>query len=41
MEVYWKHKTLFDGLVVMMSGLHLLMMLLGFIGSRFCEAGMR
>ena len=41
MEVYWKHKTLFDGLVIMMSGFHLLMMPLGFIGSRFGEAGMR
>ena len=26
MEVYWKHKILFDGLVVMMGGFHLLMM---------------
>ena len=41
MEVYWKHKTLFDGLVVMMGGFHLLMMLLGVIGSRFGDAGIR
>ena len=41
MKVYWKHKTLFGGLVIMMGGFYLLMMLLGFIGSRFGEAGMR
>ena len=41
MEVYWKHETLFDGLVVMMGGFHLLMMLLGVIGSRFGDAGIR
>ena len=41
MEVYWKHKTLFDGVVVMMGGFHLLMMLLGVIGSRFGDAGIR
>lgn len=41
MEVYWKHKTLFKGLVVMMGSFHLLMMLLGVIGSRFDDAGNR
>ena len=41
MKVYWEYKTLFGGLVIMMGGFYLLMMLLGFIGSRFGEAGMR
>ena len=30
MEVYWKHKRLFKGLVIMMGGFHLLTMLLGY-----------
>ena len=37
MEVHWKHKTLFDGVVVMMGSFHLLMMLLEVIG----DAGIR
>ena len=41
MDVYWKHKTLFDGLVVMTGGFHLLTMLLGVIGSRIGDAGIR
>lgn len=41
MEVYWKHKELFVGLVLMMGGFHLLLMLLGVIGSRFGDAGLR
>ena len=41
MEVYWKHKRLFKGLVIMMGGFHLLTMLLGVIGSRFGDAGLR
>jgi len=41
MEVYWKHKELFVGLVIMMGGFHLLLMLLGVIGSRFGDAGLR
>ena len=41
MEVYWKHKALFDGIVIMMGGFHLLLMLLGVIGSRFRDAGLR
>ena len=41
MEVYWKHKELFDGIVIMMGGFHLLLMLLGVIGSRFGDAGLR
>lgn len=41
MEVYWEHKELFDGIVIMMGGFHLLLMLLGVIGSRFRDAGHR
>ena len=41
MEVYWKHKDLFAGLVIMMGGFHLLLMLLGVIGDRFGDAGLR
>ena len=41
MEVYWKHKELFCGLVIMMGGFHLLLMLLGVMGSRFGNAGLR
>ena len=41
MEIFWKHKSLFKGLVIMMGGFHLLMMLLGVIGTRFGDAGLR
>ena len=41
MEVYWKLKEQFVGLVIMMGGFHLLLMLLGVIGSRFGDAGLR
>lgn len=41
MEVYWEHKELFDGIVIMMGGFHLLLMLLGVIGSRVRDAGLR
>ena len=41
MEIFWKHKSLFKGLVIMMGGFHLLMMLLGIIGTRFGDAGLR
>ena len=41
MEVYWKHKELFKGIVIIMGGFHLLLMLLGVIGSRFGDAGLR
>ena len=41
MEVYWKHKELFCGLVIMIRGFHLLLMLLGVMGSRFGDAGLR
>ena len=41
MEVYWKHKELFVELVIMIGGSHLLLMLLGVIGSRFGDAGLR
>ena len=39
MEVLWKQKERFNGLVVMMGGFHLLMPLLAIIGSRFGDAG--
>ena len=41
MGVYGRQKELFVGLVIMMGGFHLLLMLLGVIGSRFGEAGLR
>ena len=41
MEIFWKHKSLFKGLVIMMDGFHLLMMLLGVIGTRFGDACLR
>lgn len=41
MKVYWKNKGLFNGLVIMMGEFHLLMMLLGIIGCRFSDAGLR
>ena len=41
MEVYWKNKGLFNGLVIMTGRFHLLMMLLGIIGCRFGDAGLR
>jgi len=41
MKVYWKNKGLFNGLIILMGGFHLLMMLLGIIGCRFSDAGLR
>ena len=41
MEVFWKYKAQFEGLVIMMGGCHLLMTLLAIIGSRFGDAGLR
>ena len=41
MEVYWKHKELFDGIFIMMGAFYLFLMLLGVIGSRFGDAGLR
>lgn len=41
MEVFWKHKAQFEGLVIMMGGFQLLMTLLAIIGSRFGDAGLR
>lgn len=41
MEVYWKQKAQFQGIVIMMGGFHLLMTLLAIIGSRFGDAGLR
>ena len=40
-EVYWKQKSQFQGIVLMMGGFHLLMTLLAIIGSRFGDAGLR
>lgn len=41
MEVFWKLRAQFEGLVIMMGGFHLLMTLLAIIGSRFGDAGLR
>ena len=41
MKVYWKNQGLFNGLVVMIGGFHLLIMLLGIICCRFGDAGLR
>lgn len=41
MEVFWKNKTQFKGLVLMMGGFHLLMTLMAIIGSRFGDAGLK
>ena len=41
MEVFWKHKTQFEGLVIMMGGFHLLMTMQAIIGSRFADADLR
>ena len=41
MEVLWKQKERFKGLVVMMGGFHLLMTLLAIVGTRFGDAGLR
>ena len=41
MEVYWKNKGLFKNLLAMMGGFYLLMTLLGVIGLRFGEVGLK
>ena len=41
MEVFWKNRQLFKHLLIMMGGFHLIMMLLGVIGTRFGDAGQR
>ena len=41
MEVPWKQKARFKGLIVIMGGFHLLMTLLAIIGTRFGDAGLR
>ena len=41
MEVCWKNKGLFKNLLVMMGGFRLLIMVLGVIGSRFGESGLK
>ena len=41
MEVLWKDKDLFKGLVIMMGGFHILMVILGVIAARFGDAGLK
>ena len=41
MEVFWKNRQLFKHLIIMIGGFHLIMMLLGVIGTRFDDAGLR
>ena len=41
MEVFWRRKAQFEGLVIMMGGFHLLMTMLTIIGSHFADAGLR
>lgn len=41
MEVYWKRKELFVGLVIVKGAFLLLIMFLGVIGRRFGDAGLR
>ena len=41
MEVFWKNKQLFKHFIIMMGGFYLIMMLLGVIGTRFGDAGLR
>ena len=41
MDVMWKKNDLFKGLIVMMGGFHILMMILGVIGTRFGDAGLK
>ena len=40
-EVFWKNRQLFEHLIIMMGGFHLIMMLLGVISTRFGDAGLR
>ena len=37
----WKNRQLFKHLIIMMGGFHLIMILLGVIGTRFGDAGLR
>ena len=40
-EIFWRHRDMFGNLVIMLGGFHLLMMLLGVMGIRFGDAGLR
>ena len=40
-EIFWRHRDMFENLVIMIGGFHLLMMLLGVICIRFSDAGLR
>ena len=40
-EIFWKNKNVFENLVLMLGGFHLLMMLLGIMGRRYGDAGLR
>ena len=40
-EIFWKNKNVFENLVLMLGGFLLLMMLLGIMGTRYGDAGLR
>ena len=40
-EIFWRHRDMFENLAIMLGGFHLLMMLLGVMGMRFGDAGLR
>ena len=40
-EIFWKNKNVFENLVLMLGGFHLLMMLLGIMGMQCGDAGLR
>ena len=40
-EIFWKNKNVFENLVLMLRGFHLLMLLLGIMGTQYGDAGIR
>ena len=40
-ETFWRHGDMFENLMIMLGGFHLLMMLLGVMHIRFNDAGLR
>ena len=40
-EIFCKHRDMFENLEIMFGGFHLLMMLLGVMGIRFSDAGLK
>ena len=40
-KIIWKKREMFKDAVLMLDNFHLLMMFLGMIGKRFCDAGLR